>query len=230
MAQKIGKEMIKNLKPPERGNIVIYDTQVPGFGVRTTAAGAKSYVFNYRNKTGRERRLTIGPCNALSVTAAREEAKRLRGEVALGGDPLGDERDKRTAPTVKDLAKEFREVLKTHKGAPWITAFPHCLVLFPAEEFEDLSTRLSEASRAIDSIQRLKRLILGMAARAPFDKQGRILIPPKLRKWGGLEREIVFTGVGKSIEVWDRARHEADLEQTRGLFPEFTDLMKEFGL
>ncbi len=109
MAAKITKPFIAGLKMPGHGNKVYYDTDVPGFGVRVTATGAKSFVFNYRTRTGRERRMTIAPCNALSITDAREEAKRLRGEVALGGDPLGDKKALRSAPTVKDLANEFRE-------------------------------------------------------------------------------------------------------------------------
>ena len=128
------------------------------------------------------------------------------------------------------LPKEYRELLKRSKGDPWITALPQCLVIVPPQEFEALSIKLSEASRTIEDILRLQRLTLGMAARAPIDKQGRILIPPKLRKWASLERDIVFTGVGKSIEVWDRARQEADLEQTRVLYPDFTDTLKTFGL
>ena len=128
------------------------------------------------------------------------------------------------------LPKEFRDTLKGMKGDPWISALPHCLTIFPAEEFEALRDQLANASRTIDAIQRLQRLILGMAARTPVDKQGRILIPPKLRKWAALEREIVFTGVGRGIEVWDRARHEADLEQTRQHYADYTDTLKDFGL
>ena len=128
------------------------------------------------------------------------------------------------------LPKEFRELLKGQKGPPWLTAFTQCLRIFPPQEWEVLRKRLSEASSTIESIQRLQRLILGMAAPAPSDKQGRILIPPKLRKWAHLDREIVFTGIGKAIEVWDRARHEQDLEETRLLYPGFTDTLKDFGL
>jgi MraZ protein len=128
------------------------------------------------------------------------------------------------------LPKDFREILKGLKGDPWITAFRQCLNIFPPDEFEAFSIQLSAASQTIEDIQRLQRLILGMAARIPVDGQGRILIPPKLRKWACLDREIVFTGVGRTIEVWDRCRHEADLEQTRELYPAFTDTLKGFGL
>ena len=76
MATRITDKLVKELTPPEKGNRVEYDTEVAGFGLRITAAGARSFVLNYRNAEGRERRLTIGPYgqNAWSVQAARRRA------------------------------------------------------------------------------------------------------------------------------------------------------------
>lgn len=128
------------------------------------------------------------------------------------------------------LPKDFRTALAALKSQPWLTSLPQCLAILPAREFEALRKKLTEASSTIESIQRLQRLILGMAVRCSVDRQGRILIPPKLRKWANLDREIVFTGVGTRIEVWDRARHEAELEQTRQLYAEYTKDLKEYDL
>ncbi len=128
------------------------------------------------------------------------------------------------------LPKSYRETLKSLKGEPWITALTQCLTLFPAAEFDALREKLTHASSTIESIQHLQRLMLGNASPAGIDRQGRILIPPRLRKWAGLDREIVFTGVGRRIEVWDRARLDADLEQTKMDYSSYTDILKEFGL
>jgi hypothetical protein len=69
---------IKRLLPPEAGNRIHYDDP-PGFGIRITAAGVRSFVFNYRVRgSGRERRITIGRFPVWSVGAARTEATRLR--------------------------------------------------------------------------------------------------------------------------------------------------------
>ena len=121
------------------------------------------------------------------------------------------------------LPKEFREVLQNVEGDAWITAYPQCLAILPASAFQTLKERLTGDVSHIDSIQHLQRLILGMAAPCPFDKQGRILIPPKLRKWARLDRDIVFTGLGDKIEIWDRTRHEEELEQTRLNYPVYTE-------
>jgi MraZ protein len=128
------------------------------------------------------------------------------------------------------LPKEFRRELAADKGGAWVTALAHCLAIYPAAEFEALRSKLAEASKLDASVQHLQRLITGMAQLCPIDRQGRILIPPKNRAWAGLDREIVFAGVGARIEVWDRARHQAELEQTRQHFDDYTRDLREFGL
>ncbi|MEE8276857.1 MAG: Arm DNA-binding domain-containing protein, partial [Alphaproteobacteria bacterium] len=64
MAERITDKLVKELEAPPRGNWIVYDGDhkgaVSGFGIRITAAGARSFVLNYRNVEGRERRYTIG--------------------------------------------------------------------------------------------------------------------------------------------------------------------------
>lgn len=101
---------IKQLPTPANGNKVYYDDDVPGFGCRVTAAGAKAFVFNYRVRgTGRERRITIGRYPNWTEGAARTEARRLQQLVDQGGDPLGDIEDQRQAPTMAELIDRFVE-------------------------------------------------------------------------------------------------------------------------
>jgi integrase len=108
MAHHLTDSLVRGLDPRARGNRIVYDSAVPGFGIRVTAAGAKSFVINYRVKgSGRERRYTIGAFPSWSVSEARTEAKRLRRQIDGGGDPLGDIEDQRAAPTMKDLIERF---------------------------------------------------------------------------------------------------------------------------
>jgi Arm DNA-binding domain len=60
-----------------------------------------------RRATGQERRYTIGSFPDWSVAAAREKAKELKRSVDSGGDPLGEVRASRDAPTVADLCARF---------------------------------------------------------------------------------------------------------------------------
>jgi integrase len=113
MAVRLTDKLVRALEPPParngRGNNrITYDDSVPGFGARVTSAGAVSFVLNYRRKAdGLERRFTIGTFPAWSVTAAREEAKRLKREVDGGGDPIGKFKAEREAPTVASLCARF---------------------------------------------------------------------------------------------------------------------------
>jgi integrase len=76
----------------------LWDTELPGFGVKVTPAGRKVYLVQYRlgGRKGRTRRVTIGQHGQITPTFARDEAKRLHGAIATGRDPAA-ERDKAKA-------------------------------------------------------------------------------------------------------------------------------------
>jgi hypothetical protein len=99
------------LPVPAKGNRIYYDGEdgVPGFGVRVTANGHRSFVLTYWTKAGRQRRITIGTFPNWTVGAARIEARRLKRLVDEGGDPLGDIEAEREAPTVAALCDRFVE-------------------------------------------------------------------------------------------------------------------------
>ena len=107
MSVHLRDAVIKNLPAPKTGNQITYDDKVAGFGARVTAAGARSFILNYRTKAGRERRITIGQFGDWTTVAARQEARGLRQKIDRGGDPLADLEDARTAPTMAVLADRF---------------------------------------------------------------------------------------------------------------------------
>ena len=78
MSQKLTDAVVKTLSTPAAGNRITYDTSVKGFGIRVTAAGAKAFILNYRTRTGRERRYTIGSFPDWKTGPARDEAARLK--------------------------------------------------------------------------------------------------------------------------------------------------------
>ena len=100
---------IKSLPLPESNSRIHYDSDgPPGFGIRLTAKGARSFIFNYRVKgSGRERRYTIGSFGDWTTAGARDKAKQLRRMVDDGGDPVGDVEAEREAPTVGILIERF---------------------------------------------------------------------------------------------------------------------------
>jgi integrase len=104
---KLKDSLVAALTPPAVGNKIRWHGELAGFGCRVTAAGAKAYVFRYRNGDGRDRTITIGDSTSWPIGKAIEQAKSLRRKVDDGQDPLAERQDQRSAPTIADLADRF---------------------------------------------------------------------------------------------------------------------------
>src|SRR3954463_7231263 len=91
-----------------RENEVIWDAAVPGFGARRQRSAKVAYVLLYRTQEGRQRFHTIGRHGApWTPDTARDEARRLLGEVVRGGDPATDKKQTRKAITVTELCDRY---------------------------------------------------------------------------------------------------------------------------
>lgn len=109
MTKHLADNLVKMLEAPATGNQVTYDDKVTGFGCRVTAAGTRAFILNYRTKSGRERRITIGSFPEWKVAAARAEAMNLKKRIDRGEDPLADIETARTAPTVAHMCSRFED-------------------------------------------------------------------------------------------------------------------------
>jgi integrase len=99
---------IEALKAPESGQVDYRDESLPGFGVRLSAAGRKSWIVVYRSG-GRLRRLTLGAYPHLSLAEARQKAKDALHDAAGGVDPAAVKTAERAAESFADLAREYVE-------------------------------------------------------------------------------------------------------------------------
>ncbi len=107
VALRLTDKVARDTPAPEKGYRITYDSDLPGFGLRVTAAGAKSFILNYRHR-GTERRLTIGSFpSSWSAAQARQRAGELRRKIDQGGDPLAERVAQRTAPTIATLAEDY---------------------------------------------------------------------------------------------------------------------------
>jgi integrase len=98
--RRIGLRQVRALKPGE----IVWDASLPGFGARRQRSRAVSYILFYRTQEGRQRWFTIGRHGApWTPESAREEARRLLGDVANRADPAADKRAARNARTVSEL-------------------------------------------------------------------------------------------------------------------------------
>src|SRR5262245_22037708 len=102
--ERIGQRHIKALRPAQ----VVWDSAVIGFGARRQRSDAVSYFVIYRTAEGRQRWHTIGRHGAPWLPdTARDEARRLLGDVARGEDPAGTKRAIRKAITVAELCDRY---------------------------------------------------------------------------------------------------------------------------
>jgi hypothetical protein len=110
MKEHLTERSIKAMVPDIDRDVLVYDDEVTGFAICVYRSGKRAFVLRYR-VAGRSRHFTIGSWPDWSVTAAREDAKRLKREVDAGNDPLGKRIDHRNAPTMSDLIDRY---LKEH--------------------------------------------------------------------------------------------------------------------
>lgn len=119
------------------------------------------------------------------------------------------------------LPAGFRQELQRRSDQPPILTNAHeCLDLFPFEDWLEFEERIVGIASVDPEAQAYARMMISGATPCPIDKQGRILVPPHLRDHAGLDREVTVAGVGPKIELWDKARFEANLTQTNARYPE----------
>ena len=110
MSQKLTKRFVESIKPHDKDELLIWDSELKGFGVRIFPTGRRTYFVQYRNQFRSTRRKKIGVHGIITVDQAREEAKKLLGDVAKGEDPSQDFQKAKLKPSFEDLASEYMEM------------------------------------------------------------------------------------------------------------------------
>jgi hypothetical protein len=124
---KINKRAVDALGPGVK-DAYIWDATVKGFALKVTPRGTKTYLFEYKDRFRKTRRVTIGHHGVLTADQARERAKTLAAEVELGGDPASDRTKHRAALTVSQLADNWlSDHVETRRKAKTLEDYPSCL-------------------------------------------------------------------------------------------------------
>ncbi len=95
------------------------------------------------------------------------------------------------------------------------TALDSCLHAYPVREWEALETALGKRNPMEPGVKTLMRLYVASAQECSLDKLGRVLVPPSLRAHAALEKEVVWVGMVKVIELWSRSGWAKAQEEAR---------------
>jgi integrase len=91
---KLTKTTAERLQlPPGKNDLIVFDDELSGFGLRVRRAGSRTWLVQYRTDSG-QRRETIGRADRLDVDAARKAARKILAKVELGHDPAAEKREK----------------------------------------------------------------------------------------------------------------------------------------
>ena len=116
------------------------------------------------------------------------------------------------------LPAKFREQLEA--GVVVTRGQERCLYVFPIAEFERLADQLRQAPVTSKQARDYLRVFLSGASDEVVDKQGRVTIPPTLRHYAGLDRELAVIGAGQRVEIWDSAAWDSYLAEQEQSFAE----------
>jgi len=112
------------------------------------------------------------------------------------------------------LPAKFREALAS-AGEPRIVLmqYPHwrAIQALPQSVWNELVRKVMEASPLDARWQRNVLRFVSSAHEVDLDASGRVLVPPALREWAGLQKDVVWVGMGRTVHLYDRAAYEAQM-------------------
>jgi len=129
------------------------------------------------------------------------------------------------------IPSKFRDVLTSNYDSRLvITNFDNCLWAYPYDEWIKVEEKVIALPQFKEEVKALQRVFISAASECPIDKAGRILIPPTLREYAGIEKEIVLAGMINRIEIWSKERWNAVFEAALGSISSMGDKLAELGL
>ncbi len=102
-----------------------------------------------------------------------------------------------------------------------------CLLIYPLPEWDLIESKLMSLPTLHVQARRLQRLMVGHATDLELDGHGRVLLPPELRAYAGLERHGMLIGQGNRFELWDESLWGERLDEWRKTEQAATDLPSE---
>jgi len=125
------------------------------------------------------------------------------------------------------VPRRLREVMNVHGHAIWYMTrgFDNCISLYHWDEWKKIGARIKKAGgmkgRALD----LRRFIIGGAAEARPDQQGRMPVAQHLREYAGIDKEAVLVGLGDHLELWTKDALGGNVQESGEELKEWADIV-----
>lgn len=103
------------------------------------------------------------------------------------------------------IPTRFRDVVRdSGSDCIMVTRMDGGVFAYTLDEWSRIENKILSLAEKSDHIRRFRRVFIGGAFECRGDKQGRILIPPSLREYANLDKDVVLVGVLDHFEVWSR--------------------------
>ena len=119
------------------------------------------------------------------------------------------------------LPAKFRDQLT--EGLVVTRGQERCLTVWPMRAFAQLAGQAQEAPVTDKAVRDYTRLLFAGASDDQPDKQGRLSIPPMLREYASLSKDVIVIGVGNRLEIWDATRWQDYTEAREQAFSDLSD-------
>ena len=119
------------------------------------------------------------------------------------------------------LPAKFRE--KLADGLVLTRGQDRCLAIYPTETFVEMTREIANGSVSVKKVRDYQRMLAAGASDTAPDKQGRVMIPPMLRRYAALNKEIVVVGAITRVEVWDATEWEKYSEAQEEAFADMNE-------
>lgn len=104
------------------------------------------------------------------------------------------------------------------------SVFRECVELYPMEEWNILMRKMNKLNRFKKKNNDFIRRFTAGVKTVEVDGTGRLLVPKDLVGFAGLKKEIVLSSAINIVEIWDKDKYEAAIEDATG---DFADLAEE---
>lgn len=116
------------------------------------------------------------------------------------------------------LPAKYRDALNAAGEGKLVltTGLERCVVAYPMQEWLAFEERLASLPQFDASVSMLRRIYVSGAVECDLDRLGRLVIPATLRDHGGLQREVLWAGMGTHAELWAKGAFDGMRERVLG--------------